>query len=399
MTFLISDGVFPTNDGRGYVLRRIIRRAVLRAAQLGVSDLVTPTIAAGVIEAMGVAYPALERDAGLVRTVLEHEEEAFRRTLRAGTSLIEEELGRGVPQLAGEVAFRLHDTFGFPIELTDEIARARGVEVDRAGFEIQMELQRSRARAAGRGARAREGSLEQWRAVLEEFGPSTFVGYRELSSESRVLAVLERDDPQFVGSDGTPAPEGSALFDLVLASTPFYAEGGGQDGDTGSIVGPDGELRVLDTQVAIEGLVRHTGYFVQGSIEAGSLVTASVDAERRAAIRRNHTATHLLQAALRRVSAPTCNSRGPTSHQNACASTSAISRRSQATKSQRWSRSSTTKYWRTSRSAPMRRAAPRPKRVAPSPFSGRSTATSCASSRQATSRSNCVAARTSSRPG
>jgi alanyl-tRNA synthetase len=299
--FLVSDGVFPTNDGRGYVLRRIIRRAVLRAAQLGVSELVTPAIATGVIEAMGAAYPGLVRDAALIETVLEHEEEAFRRTLRAGSMLIEEEFARGAERLDGEVAFRLHDTYGFPIELTDEIARTRGVAVDREGFEIQMELQRARARAAGRGARARDDSAEQWRAVLEEFGPTTFVGYQELISETRVLAVVERDRAGFVASAGITVPDDVALVDVVLAKTPFYAEGGGQVGDSGTILGPDGEFTVLDTQVATEGLVRHSGYFTRGTIEPGALVTARVDAERRAAIRRNHTATHLLQAALRRV--------------------------------------------------------------------------------------------------
>jgi len=301
VTFLISDGVFPTNDGRGYVLRRIIRRAVLKAGQLGVTELVTPTLAESVVEHLGRAYPGVARDASLVETVLAHEEEAFRRTLRAGSALIDDELAGSAERLEGDVAFRLHDTYGFPIELTVEIAAARGVVVDRESFEVHMEAQRDRARRAARGARGSDPSLEQWRAILDEFGPTEFRGYRELTSESRVLAVVDHDADGYLGADGEGAPEGAELFDVVLDATPFYAEGGGQIGDTGAISDGGGEFRVLDTQVALEGLVRHTGYFVHGAFEPGAVVTAAVDGERRAAIRRNHTATHLLQAALRKV--------------------------------------------------------------------------------------------------
>ena len=301
ISFLISDGVFPTNDGRGYVLRRIIRRAVLKAGQLGVTEVVTPALAAAVIGHMGHAYPGISRDAGLVETVLAHEEEAFRRTLRAGSALIDEELASDADRLEGDVAFRLHDTYGFPIELTVEIAAARGVVVDRESFETHMQAQRERARRAVRGARGTDPSFEQWRAILDEFGPSEFRGYRELSSEGRVLAIVANPTMQFASTDGESAPEGAELVDVVLDATPFYAEGGGQVGDTGTISDEGGELRVLDTQVALEGLIRHTGYFRRGSFEPGAIVVAAVDADRRAAIRRNHTATHLLQAALRNV--------------------------------------------------------------------------------------------------
>jgi alanyl-tRNA synthetase len=245
------------------------------------------------------AYPALGRDAELITTVVNHEEEAFRRTLRQGSALLDEALETGKP-LSGAVAFKLHDTFGFPIELTTEIAHTRGIAVDLEGFEAEMSAQRVRARSA-RQSSGGESDAETWKAILAEFGATEFVGYRELESEGRVLAVIERTADGFTGSAGTAAPDGAALVDVVLARTPFYAEGGGQVGDTGRIVGPAGTVVVLDTKAAGEGLIRHTGYLADGEIEAGEVVVASVDAARRTAIRRNHTATHLLQAALRTV--------------------------------------------------------------------------------------------------
>jgi alanyl-tRNA synthetase len=302
MTFLISDGVFPTNEGRGYVLRRVIRRAVMRAHQLGTEALVTPALTAAVIEQMKAAYPRLERDAGLVETVVSHEEEAFRRTLRAGTALIEEELAKGGDVIAGDVAFKLHDTYGFPIDLTVEVANERNVRVDRAGFDVAMDDQRARARLAGKAGGADRVGVERWRAVLEEFGPTEFVGYRETEAKARVLAVEARHDGETIASlEGEQVPAGFAALDVVLDVTPFYAEGGGQVGDTGVIEGPAGRFRVLDTTVATEGVTRHTGYVLEGSVEPGAEVTAAIDTDRRNAIRRNHTATHLLQFALRRV--------------------------------------------------------------------------------------------------
>ncbi|HVB05792.1 MAG TPA: alanine--tRNA ligase [Acidimicrobiales bacterium] len=300
MAFLVSDGVFASNEGRGYVLRRIIRRAVLRAQQLGGEGLVMPKVIEGVIAEMASAWPQLVRDAGLITTVVAHEEEAFRRTLRQGSALLEEELESG-GELSGAVAFRLHDTFGFPIDLTNEIAAQRGVTVDVAGFEAEMELQRARARAGARAGKGDSGLAEAARGVLEEFGPSEFVGYRREEADGRLLAALERPEEAFSNFDGEALPEGAVLLDLYLDRTPFYAEGGGQVGDTGRITAPEGTFRVLDTTVATEGLARHTGYFEQGSIEAGSPVHAAIDAARRQAIRRNHTATHLLHAALRKV--------------------------------------------------------------------------------------------------
>jgi len=302
MSFLISDGVFPSNDGRGYVLRRIIRRAVLRAQRFVPQGLVLPSVVAGVIEEMGEAYPALVRDAELLAATVRHEEEAFRRTLRQGSSLIEEVLTSGTTVIPGDVAFRLHDTFGFPIDLTVEVAGERGVEVDREAFEAEMEAQRTRARQARKADASQGAALEEWRDVLDEFGPTRFTGYTRLSGEGRVLAVVERDASALESYEGERVPAEHLAYDVALDETPFYAEGGGQIGDTGYLESSSGRFRVLDTTTAIEGVRRHSGYFVDGeAFEPGTPVNASVDAARRASIRRNHTATHLLQAGLRKV--------------------------------------------------------------------------------------------------
>jgi alanyl-tRNA synthetase len=301
MSFLISDGVFPSNEGRGYVLRRIIRRAVLRAQRFAPTELVLPSVVKAVIEQMGSAYPALVRDAELLATTVAHEEEAFRRTLRQGSALIEEVLAKGTTTIPGEVAFRLHDTFGFPIELTSELARERGVDVDLEAFEVEMDAQRTRARQARRTGAGQSGELGVWREVLADYGPTRFVGYSTLADESRVLAVVERGVETVASYEGEEPPARKTVYDVVLDETPFYAEGGGQIGDTGYLEAETGRFRVLDTTTAIEGLRRHTGYFEGEPFEAGTRVSASVDSSRRAAIRRNHTATHLLQAALRKV--------------------------------------------------------------------------------------------------
>jgi alanyl-tRNA synthetase len=299
MTFLVSDGVFPSNEGRGYVLRRVLRRAALRAHQLGVQEIVLPDLTDAVVATLSAAYPKLGRDSSLVRTVVGHEEEAFRRTLRAGSQLIDSELARGGKVLAGDVAFKLHDTYGFPIDLTVEVAGSRGVEVDRAGFEAAMDAQRDRGRAATRQAAA-EGGSEGRREILEAFGPTVFVGYAETACEARLLGIEARDYGAFVNIDGERAPDGAELVDVFLDRTPFYAESGGQVGDTGTIKAATGSFRVLDTTTA-DGITCHTGYVTSGVLAPGAEVTATIDATRRDAIRRNHTATHLLHWALRKV--------------------------------------------------------------------------------------------------
>jgi alanyl-tRNA synthetase len=295
MAFLVSDGVFPSNEDRGYVLRRIIRRTVRHAFALGVDRLVTPDLVDATVEVMADAYPDLDRNRDFVCGVVTREEERFRQTLRSGSAILDEELAKaaaGAGRLAGGVAFRLHDTFGFPLELTLELAAERGVEVDVAGFDEEMEAQRRRARDASAGPA--EGidptRLAQYRELVEQFGPSEFTGYREVTSIARVLAVLG------------PAADGTV--EVFLDRTPFYAESGGQVGDTGTIVTETGALEVLDTTSAVPGLTRHTARVASGRASTGQGATASVDVERRDAIRRNHTGTHLLHGALREVLGP-----------------------------------------------------------------------------------------------
>jgi alanyl-tRNA synthetase len=281
MAFLVSDGVFPSNEGRGYVLRRIIRRAVRHAELLGVSHPVLSDLVASTSEVMGEAYPELVRDLDSIQGVVAREEERFRQTIATGTTILDtalEGLGDG-DTLTGELAFSLHDTHGFPLELTREIAEERGVAVDEAAFAEAMAEQRRRAKAARKEGSA--GGDEVWIELLAEVGPTEFTGREEPTSKATVLALV----------DGS----------LVLDRTPFYAESGGQVGDTGEIRSDTGRAAVLDTFAAAPGLVRHVLGDVEGELLVGQEVVASIDADRRAAIRRNHTATHLAHWALRQV--------------------------------------------------------------------------------------------------
>jgi alanyl-tRNA synthetase len=283
-TFLVADGVVPSNEDRGYVLRRIIRRAVRFAYMLDVERTVMPPLVERCIDIMGGAYPELVEGHDRVVDLITREEEGFRRTLARGSVLLDSALD-AVPDgghLAGSVAFELHDTYGFPLEVTTEMAELRGVTVDVEGFESDMSAQRERSRAAGRRTGVAAGeSAEAERALLAEAGPTIFTGREEDSSSATVLA--------FIG-DG-----------LFLDRTPFYAESGGQVGDTGTITTATGTARVLDTTYALPGLHRHTVEVVEGTIEPGQEATATIDVERRAAIRRNHTGTHVLHWALREV--------------------------------------------------------------------------------------------------
>jgi alanyl-tRNA synthetase len=285
-TMLVSDGVFPSNEGRGYVLRRIIRRAVRYAYLLGTDKLVMPSLAETAISVMSNAYPDVAKNADFVLGVLSREEERFRQTLKTGLGILEDELGGTTDTLPGGTAFLLHDTYGFPLELTEEIASERGVHVDTAGFEAEMRGQRERAKAARKGKAADDDRLDAYREVVEQFGVTEFVGYTHDEADGRVLAVLP-------GADDT--------VEIFLDRTPFYAEAGGQVGDTGTIRTDRGEAQVLDTTYALPGLRRHTARVTSGAIEAGASATASIDVQRRTAIRRNHTGTHLLHHALRQV--------------------------------------------------------------------------------------------------
>jgi len=288
MSFLVSDGVFPSNEDRGYVLRRLIRRAVRQAYTLGVERPVAAELVRSTVDVMGEAYPDLARNLDYVAGVADKEEARFRSTLRSGLTMLESELAGGGTEVSGEVAFRLHDTHGFPIELTREIAAERGATVDETGFEAAMQRQREQSKHAGRAKSAgQEGRLGDYQQLLAEHGATKFVGYTDTSATAQVLAVLE-------------APE-EGRVELFLDVTPFYAEGGGQVGDTGTVETDTGRARVLDTTAAIPGLTRHTAVIEEGVIHEGQAATAAIDAERRADIRRNHTGTHLLHWALREV--------------------------------------------------------------------------------------------------
>jgi alanyl-tRNA synthetase len=321
-TFLVADGVRPSNEGRGYVLRRIIRRAVRHGRLLGRRDPFLAEAADVVIEVMRGAYPYLEAQRSQILDALRQEESQFARTLDAGTGHLEaalaglgvelqegrvvgrrpEALPSGAPVLDGAVAFRLYDTYGFPIDLTIELAAEYGVAVDRPGFEEALAEQRARSRAGTRGQLrrlARETSL--YEAILRRAGEPLFVGYDALEAEGRVVAIL-RDGTEY----GELAGEGAA--EVVLDATPFYPEGGGQVGDRGVLSAGDRPVfQVEDTQKPLGQLIVHRGR-LQGTLRVGETVRAVVDAGRRNATMRNHTATHLLHRALR-------NAVGPSAHQ------------------------------------------------------------------------------------
>jgi alanyl-tRNA synthetase len=296
-TMLVSDGVFPSNEGRGYVLRRILRRAVRYAYLLGTEQLVMPRLAETAIDVMGTAYPEVIKNRDFIVSVLTKEEERFRHTLRTGLTILEGELGldgelgADTRTLSGPTAFLLHDTYGFPLELTQEIAGERDIAVDVAGFETEMAAQRERAKSARKGT-ADDSLIGQYREVVEQFGVTEFLGYNTDTTESRVLAVVDVPD-----SSGP----GSGIVEIFLDRTPFYAESGGQIGDTGTITTETGTVEVSDTTFALPGLRRHTGRVTSGTVAAGQTATAAIDADRRNAIRKNHTGTHVLHWALRKV--------------------------------------------------------------------------------------------------
>jgi len=283
---LVNDGVFPSNEARGYVLRRILRRAVRYAFLLGTDKLVMPRLTEVAIDVMGNAYPDLVKNRDFVVGVIGREEERFRHTLRNGLTILDGELGDHTTELSGSTAFLLHDTYGFPLELTQEIAGERSVEVDLDGFDVEMEQQRDRAKAAHKGA-VDDASLGAYREIVDQFGITEFIGHSDDTGEGRVLAVLP--------------VEGSDEVEIFLDRTPFYAESGGQIGDTGTIRTETGVAEVFDTTYAIPNLRRHSGRLVEGTINPGQAASATIDGSRRAAIRRNHTGTHLLHHALRQV--------------------------------------------------------------------------------------------------
>jgi alanyl-tRNA synthetase len=296
-SFLIADGVLPSNEGRGYVLRRIMRRAMRHAHLLGASEPVIWRTVPVLVREMGQAYPELVRAQSLIAETLKLEESRFQKTLSRGLALLEEVTGSLGPgaMLDGETAFRLYDTYGFPLDLTQDALKPRGIGVDLAGFTDAMERQRAEARAswAGSGETATEAV---WHELRERLGASDFLGYDAESAEGVVQALVRE------GAEAPALEEGEAGA-IVANQTPFYAEAGGQVGDTGVIESADGaaRFRVTDTQRKAEGLIVHFGAMEAGRLEPETAVRMGVDGGRRNAIRKNHSATHLIHAALRKT--------------------------------------------------------------------------------------------------
>lgn len=320
VTMLIADGVVPSNESRGYVLRRLIRRAIVKARRLGVKGAVTSRLADATAEIFSAAYPSLVASMDLVHSVLEREESAFDRTLNQGLELFEDaianltpkttldidavavdnktfpsgetssdstdQLGMKRPILPGDVAFLLHDTHGFPLELTQELADDAGIEVDREGFERAMSAQRSRARESTR--RVLSGDEKEYRSLLDEFGETKFE--RTIGPESTLSAHIV----------GLIEAKERGTTEIFLDRTPFYAEGGGQLGDTGVIVSDTGRATILDTVSVLPMLSAHRAT-IDGELFVGQEVLATIDIKRRHALQRNHTCTHLLHSALRAV--------------------------------------------------------------------------------------------------
>ena len=293
-SFLLADGVLPSNEGRGYVLRRIMRRAMRHAHLLGAKEPLMHRLVPALVIEMGQAYPELGRAEPLIREVLEREETRFRQTLANGLKLLDEataSLGSG-DSLPGETAFRLYDTFGFPYDLTEDALRARGIGVDRDGFDSAMAQQKAAARAAWKGS-GDAASGEVWFDIAERVGATEFIGYTASTGEAQVVALVRE------GKEVTIAHAGEEVT-VITNQTPFYGESGGQTGDSGTISGGNGlAIEVRETSKPLGRLHAHQGSVRSGTIEVGDVVRLDIDVERRDAIRANHSATHLLHAALR----------------------------------------------------------------------------------------------------
>ncbi len=291
--FLIADGVLPSKEGRGYVLRSLLRRLVRHARLLGTTDPVVPALIDAVIEVMGGAYPDLVAQRDLITRVATAEESDFSRVVDQGLARAEAAIAKSKDTFAGDVAFELHDTFGFPIDLTAEIAADAGLTLDRDAFDALMEEQRERARSA-----AKKGgsgvSVDVYREAAGLVGPTDFLGHSQLTAEAELGALLSP------GGLLDSASEGDEL-EIVVARTPFYAEGGGQVDDHGVITTPTGRLRVIDTQNAIEGVQSHRVVVEAGEVTPGQLAELAVDEQRRTATGRSHSATHILHATMKEV--------------------------------------------------------------------------------------------------
>ena len=323
VTFLVADGVAPSNEGRGYVLRRILRRAVRHGRLLGRREPFMHVTAGAVIDIMKAAYPYLDEQRDKILKVIRQEEAQFARTLETGTSHLEaalapltkaervigrlpDSLPQDAPVLAGDVAFRLHDTYGFPVDLTVELAAEYGFRVDTEGFAAAMTEQKERSRMGTKAELSRQAGLgDLYQSIQRRVGETKFIGYDGTQAEAKIVAIL-RDGMEFAELTGNGEAE------VILDATPFYGEGGGQVGDRGELLEASGGsalFTVEDTQKPIVGLFVHRGT-LHGRLRVGETVTARVDAERRARTMRNHTGTHLLHRALRNVVGPEAHQAG-----------------------------------------------------------------------------------------
>ena len=294
VSFLLADGVLPSNEGRGYVLRRIMRRAMRHAHLLGAEEPLLHRLVPALVTEMGQAYPELVRGQALIEDVLKREEVQFRRTLEKGLRLLEDEVAGLAPgeKLSGTAAFKLYDTYGFPIDLTEDALRMRDLSVDLAGFDAAMAEQKAAARAAWKGS-GEAASEDVWFDIFERCGSTEFTGYSSTKGEAQIVAIL-RD-----GKEVAEASDGESVL-IVTNQTPFYGESGGQAGDSGSISTASGmNGKVTDTTKPLGKLHAHHVEIKRGSLATGEVVQLEIDAERRDRVRANHSATHLLHAALR----------------------------------------------------------------------------------------------------
>ncbi len=301
--FLIADGVLPSNEGRGYVLRRIMRRAMRHAHMLGAKDPLMHRLVPTLVQEMGAAFPELARAQAAIASTLQQEEERFRETLGRGLKLLEEERDKNKSKtFPGDVAFKLYDTYGFPLDLTQDILRGEQIEVDTKAFDAEMEAQRKRARAAHKGS-GDTATSAIWFDIKDKNGATEFLGYAMDEAQAVVTALVK--DGKEVGE----LKAGDKGF-IVTNQTPFYGESGGQIGDHGTIRGKDFEAEVIDTIKPLEFLHAHSVNITKGAIKAGDTIDLKIDIERRTRIRANHSATHLLHAALRKKLGPHITQKG-----------------------------------------------------------------------------------------
>jgi len=294
-SFLVADGVLPSNEGRGYVARRIMRRAMRHASLLGAKEPLLHKLVPVLVREMGQAYPELVRAEGLISETLELEETRFRKTLERGLTILDDEskaLGEGAV-FSGDTAFTLYDTYGFPLDLTQDALRPRGIVVDTAAFDAAMKLQKDKARAAWAGS-GEAATDTVWFGIKEKTGATDFLGYDTETAEGQVLAVLKD------GAEVSELKAGEAGL-VILNQTPFYGESGGQQGDRGVLTGEGLRARVTDTQKKLGDLFIHVVTVEEGTLKPGQALQLDVDHARRSAIRANHSATHLLHEALRQV--------------------------------------------------------------------------------------------------